>query len=999
VVPRTTPDGFKIEAAGGALTIGPGRMYVDGILIENHGAAPLAWDPQLAEVVGKAPLGYAEQPYFPNPTQLPGGGPHLVYLDVWQREVTYLQHPELVEKAVGVDTTGRLQTAWQVKLLPNVGNIECSTPDDQIPGWLDVIAPSASRLTTGVGIPVESTDPCLVPPSGGYLGTENQLYRVEIHDDGVAGTAHFKWSRDNATVVTLISQINGARDRLVVDTIGKDDLLRFSDGDWVEITDDVRELHGESGVVRRIKLGGGVDDPTRTIVLDSPLPAGLFPTGAQDRTDPSRHTRIRRWDQSGRVLRANGSLFIDLDAAGSTGLIPVPPDGTSLFLENGILVSFSLSGSGGFRAGDHWTFAARAADASVELLDNAPPRGVHHHYARLAIVTFPDSETSCRVFWPPEVTAAESCACDRCVSVEGHTSGVATLQQAVDQLAQTGGVICLEAGTYRLREPLRILNAGALTIRGKGWRTVIVPETPGPAIRISDSISVTLEDFAVVGAAREGDVQALLEARNTVGLDLNHLYLLSLSPTDTASAAVELSGYALGTSVRQCAVMADVGITGGRRREARLLTATLSIADNLLFCNGTGVQLGNRAFHYGETTIARNLVLAARDAGIQAIGGGLPGAACRIDANTISVQGDGIVAGVDGLRITDNEVLGATARRPGNGIVLTAGVDPAGIGHVWVTGNRVSRIAGSAIEVRTPLGAAMIKQNVLERSHAGIVFTERGASAHLSIENNQLLQIGAGFNPAGTSVVGIQVLSGRDVSIVGNTISAFAQDALQASDRVAIRLAASDDVRIASNRLGDLGPVVAHAGYVAGIEILVPYGKAMITDNVISRSSATDEAESQWMALRIGVPVERGFSSLAGATMVSLGADQQMLLTRTLIRQIAQRLGDTVSIRGNFAQARMTALPLAWSQGAGTCIFSDNHFEGTSRSRFPLVLLNAVTVAASHNRLRWLSDDTDALNITGSKKFTVLGNLTMGNIRIDGGALPAKWAEFNELAG
>src|SRR5699024_4364457 len=123
------------------------------------------------------------------------------------------------------------------------------------------------------------------------------------------------------------------------------------------------------------------------------------------------------------------------------------------------------------------------------------------------------------------------------------------------------------------------------------------------------------------------------------------------------------------------------------------------------------------------------------------------------------------------------------------------------------------------------------------------------------------------------------------------------------------------------------------------------------------------------------------------------------LLTRTLIRQIAQRPGDTVSIRGNVAQARMTALPLAWSQGADTCIFSDNHFEGTSRSKFPLVLLNAVTVAASHHRLRWLSNDTDALNITGAKKFTVLGNLTMGNIRIDGGALPAKWAEFNELAG
>ena len=33
------------------------------------------------------------------------GGPHLMYVDVWQRDFTYLQDPGLVEKAVGVDTT------------------------------------------------------------------------------------------------------------------------------------------------------------------------------------------------------------------------------------------------------------------------------------------------------------------------------------------------------------------------------------------------------------------------------------------------------------------------------------------------------------------------------------------------------------------------------------------------------------------------------------------------------------------------------------------------------------------------------------------------------------------------------------------------------------------------------------------------------------------------------------------------------------------------------
>ena len=38
-VPRQTPDAFRVTASGGELTIGRGRMYVDGLLAENHGLA------------------------------------------------------------------------------------------------------------------------------------------------------------------------------------------------------------------------------------------------------------------------------------------------------------------------------------------------------------------------------------------------------------------------------------------------------------------------------------------------------------------------------------------------------------------------------------------------------------------------------------------------------------------------------------------------------------------------------------------------------------------------------------------------------------------------------------------------------------------------------------------------------------------------------------------------------------------------------------------------
>jgi hypothetical protein len=317
-VPKETPDGFKIEVAGGKLTIGRGRIYVDGLLAENHGNAPLEFDPVLAEQRGTLAIPYNEQPYFPNvaavapvPTE---GGPYLVYLDVWPREVTYLENPDLLEKAVGVDTATRSQTVWQVRMLANIGkDVSCDTPDEKIPGWADIIRPSDGRLSTdAVGVASED-DPCVIPPSGGYRGLENRLYRVEIHDGGVAGKATFKWSRDNVSIATSVTAIP-ALDKLTVARVGRDATLRFKVGDWIEITDDWLEFAQQPGLMRQIK---DVDDATQIITLTSALPAGIFPDDGQGNLDPLRHTRIKRWDQAGKVTDTNGKLLVDLDATGS----------------------------------------------------------------------------------------------------------------------------------------------------------------------------------------------------------------------------------------------------------------------------------------------------------------------------------------------------------------------------------------------------------------------------------------------------------------------------------------------------------------------------------------------------------------------------------------------------------------------------------------------------------------------------------------------------------
>ena len=93
VVPEETPDGFKIEVSGSTLTIGSGRAYVHGLQAENHGAAPAVFDPVLAEERGSSPLDVDDQPYIRDGsvTVPSASGTYLVYLEVWQREVTHLQ--------------------------------------------------------------------------------------------------------------------------------------------------------------------------------------------------------------------------------------------------------------------------------------------------------------------------------------------------------------------------------------------------------------------------------------------------------------------------------------------------------------------------------------------------------------------------------------------------------------------------------------------------------------------------------------------------------------------------------------------------------------------------------------------------------------------------------------------------------------------------------------------------------------------------------------------
>ncbi|MGE5217805.1 MAG: DUF6519 domain-containing protein [Chloroflexota bacterium] len=1013
-VPKETPDGFRIQIAASGLTIGRGRIYVDGLLAENHGKAPLEFDAVLAEQRGTLAVPYDEQPYFPNvavvapaPTT---GGPHLVYVDVWRREVTFLEDLNLVEKAVGIDTTTRWQTVWQVKILANVGSsATCGSP---LEAWNGLIAPSDGRLSSAaVGVPT-NVDPCLLPPSGGYRGLENRLYRVEIHDGGPSGTATFKWSRDNASVATSVTAIT-ALDKLTVASVGRDSVMHFKIGDWIEVTDDWLEFARQpgvspqpAGVLAQIK---NIDDANRIITLVSPIPANVFGTDAQGNTDPARHTRVRRWDQSGQVRDTNGNLLVDLNAPGAKGVIPVPATGTSIVLEDGVQITFDTPAGGNYKIGDYWNFAARTADASVEELKQAPPLGVHHHFSRLALVTFPSSVTDCRTLWPPEV-AGEGCECTVCVSAASHNQGTLTIQMAVEQVkAAGGGTICLGVGTYNLGEapmPININGARSLTLRGQGAQTSLVYAGSGPALVVDGSSGVTIEKLMLATAAREGEAQPAILFNNSSSVTLQRCAGLRLG-TSVSSAVVGLAGILIGTIIRENIFLGPIGIGNATvaplagavlaAQTAPLLTMALTVEDNMLLCSRRGVSLIGVSLHILETRLAGNFFNDCAQGGIVALGFVASGSSMVIHDNELRVNGQGIVVGISGAQITANNISGSDQRTGADGIVLDAGLDKTGIDQCQVIGNRISSVGGIGVSVEAAVKSAMIKNNFIDGAvFGGIGSGNKSSAAFLTVENNEIANVTAQPNDAQATVIGIRLMNVKRGEIVDNTISGVGL--LATNFRcVGIQLVASASLRVAGNDIVDVGPPQANAQTSAGIESIGTFDQLDVVNNQVRRSASVGQVDnSDWHAVLISgaqtpPPGLKGMSALFG---VKTNLNFLVFANRLLAVQLGAEM---LSLHGNFLNAYgVTSAVQAVLSGACTC--SDNRSLLRGREQ-PSMEIAAAAVVLSANHVQGTQGKvTVTLKLPDRGPFTVLGNITTHGIEINGAALGAPWAPLNVQA-
>ncbi|MGW8765203.1 DUF6519 domain-containing protein [Streptomyces sp. NPDC055815] len=394
------------------LLIGPGRLYVDGLLVESGEETTYLGQPE----------GYVD----PDGSAVPEG-PFGVYLRAWEREITAIQDPSIREVALGAtgpDTAARAKVVWQVALHP-FGNEDpgSSGAGDALRIWLARLHGPKGLMAARTGDDrTGPAEPCVIAPEARYRGPENQLYRVQIHTSGVGAppgddhtllrpvpaarkrgaaakgkaaepdVATFVWSRENASVAFPVARVAGPV--VSLESWGRDGGLGLDVGDWVELLDDATAVRAADDLptapAPRVHRITALDVPGRTVTLDADpndSAPGAEPPAPSVTGDPELHPYLRRWDH--RPPPGSDALPVVLD--------------TWIALEDGVEVRFSAPPVPDdlpkkahkpprFRRGDHWLVPARTVSGDV-LWPQDPegpaavePHGVVYRYAPLAYV-------------------------------------------------------------------------------------------------------------------------------------------------------------------------------------------------------------------------------------------------------------------------------------------------------------------------------------------------------------------------------------------------------------------------------------------------------------------------------------------------------------------------------------------------------------------------------------------------------------------------------------
>jgi len=490
----------------GDFYISAGRCYVDGILCENERIATAKQQPDLPQ--NAAIVKRTDNTLVPLP---PPEGFYLAYLDVWKRHLTAVEDPQIREVALGgPDTATRLKTIWQVRLLElaadfTPGDDSCAEAEEQ-QAWKNLIALRSARLTARTTPGAVSDNPCIIAPDAGYRGRENQLYRVEIHHADATGTATFKWSRDNGSIASAITEISG--NTITVLHPGRDARQAFAPGQWVEIIDEARELMGRPGTLAR--LTAPTFDTTLTFDPATVVGEAITPANFPLAQNP----KVRRWDHK-------------------TGAAAITTAATWIALEDGVEVKFETGDQ--FETGDYWLIPARTISGDIEWpRDDAntplPQQrlGIFHHYCPLTVMQMDAAGNwtvldDCRELFPPLTEICESCKCHDFLDdlrADGIVRNPDTGEMGFVVSAPGGLTINYSGGIAYVAGCRHEVPAGSIeeVDLSTTYQTLLVNAKGQVELIIKDDLPEKYAAIAII-STYEGEIKRIIDAR----FDLTHL--------------------------------------------------------------------------------------------------------------------------------------------------------------------------------------------------------------------------------------------------------------------------------------------------------------------------------------------------------------------------------------------------------------------------------------------------------------------------------------------
>jgi hypothetical protein len=588
-------------------------------------------------------------PAPPTAADLAGGPRHdLVWLEAWEQCVTATEDSEILERALGgPDTTARLRRMRRIHVTANTA-ADCAAAFAGLGVAVDpqtgaVLSPT--RLTVGFDPAGVTEDPCKPATRAGFLGADNQTFRVQVTAPG-----RFIWGADNASplyrvqahpfqdpqggAATLrrIHFLTPPPDQAHYPLAGQAvELMR-----WGALLPNHEKIAEPTGMLATVQTG--YDPDSQSIVIATPVPlawvdwfagAGAPALSDHDELDDREYFYLRLWTGG-----SGDNAAPDFEFA---------PNVTRPLAGTGLSVAFFDAG----RAGEYWIIAARPNTPDIvvpwALRQGLPPMGPLFFLPPLAVITWvldannPPAPTAlaqdCRHRFRPLCETA--CCCTITVGDGQNSFGDVDSIQTAIALVPDGGEICVLRGTYQ-ETPL-IDGRSDITITGCGPGSLVTPpagNANAAVLTVTNSSDIRLRELgfearAVPAIQLDGDDDApvrrtvldnlAIRARDVAavigtglrGIEMRHcgIDLLPLAvplvdnPAIGRQPAIYLAGDDLG--VEHCRIEVDAAATrarqplggvqiGGGSRRVRLY-------DNLIRRgNGHGITLGSVRFVHAD---------------------------------------------------------------------------------------------------------------------------------------------------------------------------------------------------------------------------------------------------------------------------------------------------------------------------------------------------------------------------------------------------------------